>query len=100
MRPDEEGALLKEREVGEQARNLLEGTYFKKVFEKIRDDCHHKFASSAIDDDDTRRTARLQLDALEKLVGIITHDVQTGDMAHQQLEKREADKKKGRLRAV
>lgn len=91
MTPQDEFARRREVEEGRKATALLENPYFKSVTERVKDKIWQEFSTTRIDDDTTRKNARLLLGAMNEFLTIIRRDEETGKLASEQL-RREAER--------
>lgn len=67
----------KEEKAG-RARAILEDELFKEAILEIRAGCLSQFEASAIEDDDARKVARIQLGAIQQLVGQLELTIERG----------------------
>lgn len=82
---EDEGLRRQEVDRAARAKRILEDDLFVEAIEAIKDEIMRDFANSSLNDDETRKTARLRLKALDDVVGKFKSCIQTGQMASTQL---------------
>ncbi len=81
-----------------RAREILEGDLFRGAVEAVREKLTKEFESSGLDDDDTRRRVRWQIDLLQRLVGELSRHMTNGTLAKEELSR--IEKRRGALGRV
>lgn len=85
----DEGKLRAELDRANRAKRIVEDDLFTEAVESIRNALYRSFAESKLDDDDTRRCARIGVGLLDRLVGDIRYHIETGKLAGKTLDQLE-----------
>ena len=83
---DEEKRAHDELHRAQRAQSILEDDLFRDAVAKIRDQFERDFYDSDLNDDDTRRTARIGIEILTKILKSLKHHMGTGKFARVELE--------------
>lgn len=85
-RADDEKRAFAELHQAQQRKNILDDPVFKEAVQKVDDGFVRDFRHSEVGDDEARKTARMGLEALSKVVQALNSHVKTGKFAQEKLK--------------
>lgn len=95
-RADAEAKASAELAKASKASAILDSDYFRDKCEQIREEIWRMFATSQLEDDMARTIARHRLEAVNDIIRILKHDIDTGKFASIALEEIALDKERER----